>query len=78
VRVLLQLLVPSVKDTEEADLASQMAGIARHFQQRFRTGPEQEIVDDLLVLQGQRGEPTRNSEDDMDVGGGQQFAAARP
>jgi hypothetical protein len=28
-------------------------------------------------LQGQGGEPPRKGEDDMDVGGGQKFAAAR-
>jgi len=76
--MMLQFLIPTMEHAEEADFAAEMVGIARHFEQRFSTGPEQEIVDDLLVLQGQRGEPTRNSEDDMDVGGRQKFAAARP
>jgi hypothetical protein len=66
-----------MEHAEEADFGAEMAGIAGDFEQRFRTGPEQEIVDDLLVLQGQRGEPTRKGENDMDVGGGQEFAAAR-
>jgi hypothetical protein len=77
VGMMFQLLIPTVEHPEEADFGAEMAGIARHFEQRLGAGPEQEIVDDLLVLQGQRGEPPRKGEDDMDVGGGQQFAAAR-
>ena len=50
--MMLQFLIPTMEHAEEADFAAQMAGIARHFQQRFGTGAEQEIVDDLLVLQG--------------------------
>ena len=76
--MMLEFLTPGMEHAEEADFGAQMAGIARDFEQRFGTGPEQEIVDDLLVLQGQRGEPPRKGEDDMDVGGGQKFAAARP
>jgi hypothetical protein len=66
-----------MEHAEEADFGAQMAGITGDFEQRFRTGPEQEVVDDLLVLQGQRGELPRKSEDHMDIGGGQEFAAAR-
>jgi hypothetical protein len=75
--MMFQLLIPTVEYAEEADFGAQMAGITGDFEQRLSTGPEQEIVDDLLVLQGQWGEPPRKGEDDMDVGGGQQFAAAR-
>jgi hypothetical protein len=76
--MMFQLLIPTVEHPEEADFGAEMTGIARHFEQRLGAGPEQEIVDDLLVLQGQRGEPPRKGEDDMDVGGRQKFAAARP
>jgi hypothetical protein len=55
--MMLQFLIPTMEHAEEADFGAEMAGIARHFQQRFGTAPEQEIVDNLLVLQGQRGEP---------------------
>jgi len=76
--MVLEFLTPGMEHAEEADFGAEMVGIARHFEQRFGTGPEQEIIDDLLVLQGQRGEPPRKSEDDMDVGDRQEFAAARP
>jgi len=75
--MMLQLLIPTMEHAEEADFGAQMSGIAGDFEQRFGTGLEQQTVDDLLVLQGQRGEPPRKGEDDMDVGGGQKFAAAR-
>jgi hypothetical protein len=75
--MMFQLLIPTMEHAEEADFGAQMAGVARHFEQGFGTGPEQQTVDHLLVLQGQRGEPPRKGEDDMDVGGGQEFSAAR-
>jgi hypothetical protein len=68
--MVLQLLIPTMQHAEEADFRAQVSGIARHFEQGFGTGPEQQSVDDFLVLQGQRGEPVGKGEDDMDVGGG--------
>ncbi len=47
----LEFLVPGVKHAEEADLDSEMGGIARDLQQGFGAGPEQQTVDDLLVLE---------------------------
>jgi hypothetical protein len=72
-----EFLTPGMEHAEEADFGAEMTGITGDFEQRLSTGPEQEIVNDLLVLQGQRGEPTRKGEDDMDVGGGQEFSAPR-
>src|ERR1700746_72889 len=36
-----QVLSPRVKDAKEADLGSQMLGVARHFAKCFGDGPEQ-------------------------------------
>ena len=66
-RVNVEFLTPGVQDAEEADFCTEMLGIARDFQEAFRTGAKQEIVDDLLVLQNQRGQMTRKCEDNMDV-----------
>ena len=74
--MMLQLLVPRVKDTEEADLGAQMPGMASDFEQGLGAGTEQQIVENLLVLQSQRGEFVRQSEHDMDVAGGQKLAPA--
>ena len=47
-RMMLQLLVPSVKDTEEADLGAQMPGMARDFEQGLGAGTEQQIVENQI------------------------------
>ncbi len=41
VRVMLEFLVPGVQDAEEADLRTEMFGIASHFQKSFRTASKQ-------------------------------------
>ena len=54
-RVKFEFLTPGVQHAEEADLCTKMLGIACDFAQCFRTGSEQEIVDDLLILKSQWG-----------------------
>jgi hypothetical protein len=73
--VKLELLIPGVQDTEEADLGPQMSGIAGDFEKSFCTGSEQQIVDDLLVVESQGRQLGRQSENHMDVGRGEKFAA---
>jgi hypothetical protein len=73
--MMFQLLIPTVEHAEEADFGAEMAGITCHFEQCFSTGLEQQTVDHLLVLQSHGGEPARKGENDMDVGGGQEFSA---
>ena len=55
VRVNFEFLTPAVQHAEEADFRAEMLGIACDFQKGFGTGTKQEVVDDLLVLQHQRG-----------------------
>jgi hypothetical protein len=43
-----------MEHAEETDLSAEMFGVASDFQQRFRTGSEQQAVNHFLVLQGQR------------------------
>jgi len=66
-RMKFEFLSPTVQHAEEADFCTEMLGIARDFQKGFRTGAKQEVVEDLLVLQDQRGQMTRKREDHMDV-----------
>ena len=75
--MMLEFLIPGMEHAEEADFGAETAGITRHFEQRLSTGLEQQTVDHLLVLQSQRGKPTRKSEHDMDVASGQEFLATR-
>ena len=76
-RMMLELLVPSVKDAEETDLRAEVPGIFRDFQKRLGAAPEQQAVDDLFVLQGQGRQFVRERENDMGIARGQQFGAAR-
>jgi len=52
--VMLEFLIPGVKDTEEADLGAEMLGIASDLEEGFGTGLQQQMVQDFLVLQGER------------------------
>jgi hypothetical protein len=46
----LEFLVPGVEHTEEADLGTEMGGVARDFQQGFGAGPKQQTVDEFPIL----------------------------
>src|SRR3989454_4324947 len=70
-----EFLTPGMQNTEEADFCTEVFGIAGHFEKSFRTGAKQEIVEDLLVLQDQRGQMTRKREDHMDVARRKKFPA---
>ena len=39
--MVIEFLIPGTEHAEEADFGAEMAGIARHFEQRLGTGPEQ-------------------------------------
>src|ERR1700723_2790941 len=62
-----------MQDRKEADVGPEVARIPGYLLQGFRTGAEQEVIEDLLVLQRQWGELVRQSKDNMDVGDGQHF-----
>jgi hypothetical protein len=73
--VMLELLIPGMKNAEETDLGAEMPGISGDFLQRFGAASEQQTIDDLFVLQGQRRQFVRQCENDMGVARGQQFGA---
>ena len=56
-----------MQDAEEADLCAEVSGIASDFEEGFRTGAEQEIIDDLFVLQHHRRQATRQGEEHMEI-----------
>jgi hypothetical protein len=74
-RMKLELLVPGVKHAEEADLSSEMSGVASDFEKSFCAGTKQQTIDYFFVLQGQRSQLRRQSKDHMDVGHREQFFA---
>ena len=75
-RVMDERLVPGVEDGEEADLGAEMAGVGRDRAQRVGDGPEEQTVDDGLLLGGDLGDRRGHGEDDVEVLGGQQVRAA--
>ena len=72
-----QSLIPGMEHAEEADLRAEVPGIAGDLEQSLGTGMEQQVVDHLLVLQGEWGQFARQREDHMHIAGGQEFPFAR-
>ena len=68
--MMLEFLIPGVQDAEETDLGAEMSGVTGYFEQSFRAGSEQQVIDDLFVLQSQRCQFSRQGEDHMHVGSG--------
>src|SRR5215831_16029363 len=52
--VMFEFLIPGVEHTEEADLGAEVLGIASDLEEGFGTGLQQQMVQDFLVLQGER------------------------
>ena len=69
-------LAPGVKDGEEADLGAEVARVGGYRAERLGDGPEEETVDDGLVLGGDFGDRRGHGEDDVEVLGGQQVRPA--
>jgi hypothetical protein len=76
-RMMLELLIPGMKNAEETDLGAEMPGIFSDFQKRLGARPEQQTIDDLFVLQSQWRQFVWQCENDMGVARGQQFGAPR-
>jgi hypothetical protein len=69
-----KLLTPGVQHGEEAEFCAEVSRVASDFEKSFRTGAEQQIVDDFLILQDQWGELRRKCEDHMDVARREKFS----
>src|SRR5271157_736286 len=72
-----ELLAPGVQHAEEANLCAEVSRIASDFQKSFRTGAEQEIVEQFLVLQDQWRQPAGECEDHVRVGCWKKFSLTR-
>src|SRR5467141_3695001 len=69
-----ELLIPGVQHGEEANFRAEVSRMASDFEKCFRTGAEQQIVDDFLILQGQWRELRWKCEDHMDVARREKFS----
>jgi hypothetical protein len=67
---------PGVEHGGDADPGAKMPGIGGDRHHRLGGGPEQQIVDDRLVLPGDVGDLGRQREDDMEVSDRQQVGLA--
>src|SRR5260370_34787569 len=76
-RMNLLFLAPGMQHTEEANFRTEVSRIASHFEQGFRTGAEQKIVEDLLVLQDQWRQAAGECEDHVQVAGREKLALTR-
>src|ERR1700680_1452165 len=77
VRMKSELLSPGVQHAEEADLRTEVFWITCDLQKRFRTRAKQEIVDDLLILQGEWRQLARQGEDHMHIPRREKLLATR-
>ena len=75
--MMLQSLVQGMEHAEEADLGSKVAWIAGDLQQGCGAGAKQQVVDQPFILQCQRSQFPRQSEDDVHVAGRQQISPSR-
>src|SRR5580704_180010 len=72
-----ELLAPGMQHAEETNLCTEVSRITSNFEKSFGTGAEQEILNDLLVLQHQRGQPTRQCENHVQVARRKKFSLTR-
>src|SRR6516162_8783518 len=77
VRVKIELLAPTVYHAEKTNLRTEVFRVTSDFEKGFRTGAEQEIVEDLFILQHERSQATGQGEDHVQVVRGQQFSLTR-
>jgi len=56
VRVLLHVLSPGVEDGEEAGFYAEALGVGGNGKEGLRDDAEEQVVDDLLVVEGDGGE----------------------
>src|SRR6266853_2062287 len=77
VRMNFEFLAPGVQHAEEANLRAEVLRITSHFEECFRTGTEQEIVEDFLVLQHQWRQAAGECEDHVQIAGREKFLSTR-
>jgi hypothetical protein len=76
VRVMGERRTPGVQDGGEADARAEMLRIGGNGDQRLGRSPEQEVVDDGLVLERDGADRRRQGEHDVIVGNRQEFRLA--
>jgi hypothetical protein len=76
VRMVQEILSPSVQHGEKADLRAEVLTIARDGQQGFGGGTEEDAVNDLRVIERDGGDLFRDRENHVEILHRQQFGGA--
>ena len=71
--MVLELLSPGMEHTEEANLGTQVFGIAGDLDQSISAQTQQQRVNELLVLECELCQETRHGENDVGIGNGKKF-----
>src|ERR1019366_5107584 len=75
--MMLEVLSPGMQYAEQADVGSQVLGVASNIEHGGGTGAEEQVVEQPLVLQHQGRHLMGQREDDVEVRHGQQLSGAR-
>src|SRR5258708_4165436 len=75
VRMMLQVLPPSMQDAEKAGLRAHVRRVRSDLQQRRSASAEQQMIHDLLVVERQPGQFVRQRKDHMEVANREAFLA---
>ena len=76
VRMMEQVLAPSMQHAQKADLGAQMGRVSGDGAESLGRGAEQDIVDDTIVLEGDDRDLLRHREDNMEILGVEEFRLA--
>jgi len=76
VRMVGQCCSPGVQYGGEPDARAEVVGVRRDGDQGLGGGFEQQVIDDRLVVIGNVGDRSRQGENDMKIGHGQEFGPA--
>jgi hypothetical protein len=74
--MVMEVLSSGVKHGEEAELGTQVSGIGSDLEQGLRRGAQEKMVDNLRVLQSQRGQLLRQGKDQVEVRHREKFAGS--
>src|SRR5512140_4042249 len=74
--MMIEPLTPGMENAEEADLGAETFRVESDFGQRLGGEAAEQVVDELLVLQRERRDPSREREHDMSIRGGQDLAGS--
>jgi hypothetical protein len=74
--MVMEVLSPGVKHGEEAELGTQVSGVGSDLEQGLRRGAQEKMVDNLRVLQSQRGQLLRQCKDQVEVRHREKFAGS--